>query len=175
MQRIKQFFAILMMIFGLVTSAQARDPEHFAVTESAGKEILVVVQVYNGKRPKSPNTKPTCDPEKFDVDFYQITYKNLSTDPTTVKRMASGLRYGAGTIVGVKKGEANDSWGGGLQERDLAIQPMFDNNVLAAGKSISDEAFITTNRIDFLDRVMQIEHLGKTYDLKWGMKYYKGE
>jgi hypothetical protein len=167
--------ALVLVLSFIAATAQARDPERFAITDSAGKEIFVVDQVYNGKRAKNPNTKPTRDPERFDVDFYQITYKNLSADPITVMRMASGLRYGVGTIAGVKKGDANDSWGAGFQERDLSAQPMFDNNVLAAGKSTSGEAFITTNGINFLDRVIQIEHLGKTYDLKWGMKYYKGE
>ena len=78
-------------------------------------------------------------------------------------------------MVGVKKGDANDSWGAGLQERDLTAQPMFDKNVLAAGRSQSGEYFISTNDMNYIDRIIQIEHLGKTYDLKWEMLFSKGE
>ncbi len=158
----------------LITTAFAREPIRVVATDSAGKEIFSVEQIYNGKRAKNPNTKPNRDPEKFETDFYQIIYKNLSKEPVFVKRIALGLRHGAGTMVGVKKGDANDSWGAGLQERDLTAQPMFDKNVLAAGRSQSGEYFISTNDMNYIDRIIQIEHLGKTYDLKWEMLFSKG-
>mgnify|MGYP006382073247 FL=1 len=168
---------LMALILSTVTviSVQAREPIRVVATDSAGKEIFSVEQIYNGKRAKNPNTKPNRDPEKFETDFYQIIYKNLSNEPVLVKRIALGLRHGAGTIVGIKKGDSNDSWGAGLQERDLTAQPMFDKNVLAAGKSQSSEYFISTNDLNYIDRVIQIEHLGKTYDLKWEMKFSKGE
>ncbi len=63
----------------------------------------------------------------------------------------------------------------GLQERDLALQPMFDKNVFAPGKVYSQEYFISTNGTSFMDRAIQIEHLSKTYELKWGMKFAFGD
>ena len=168
--------AWLVMIFLLGTGwALARDTERFVVSDSAGKEILAVEQVYNGKRPKNPNTRPSRDPEKFETDFYQMSFKNLTTEPIVLKRMALGLRHGAGTVVGLKKGDGNDSWGAGMQERDLAAQPLFDKNVFAPGKVYSAEYFISTNGVNFMDRLIQIEHLGKTYELKWGMKFSFGD
>jgi hypothetical protein len=73
------------------------------------------------------------------------------------------LRYGARTMVGMKSAatSSNDSWGAGLQVRDLVAQPMFDKNVLAAGKSQTGEYFISTK--------------GKTYELKWEMFFSKGD
>ena len=166
----------LMVVFlAVAVSAQARDGERFVVTDSSGKEIFAVEQVYNGKRPKNLNTRPSRDPEKFETDFYQISFKNLSAEPIVLKKMALGLRYGAGTVVGLKKGDANDTWGAGLQERDLATQPLFDKNVLSAGKVYSGEYFISTKGVNYMDRVIQIEHQGKTYELKWGMKFSPGE
>jgi hypothetical protein len=179
MQQIKRFITTFALIFGLVTvmAAHAREPIRVVATDSAGKEIFAVEQVYNGKRQKNPNTKPTRDPDRFETDFYQITYKNLSSEPITVKRLALGLRYGTGTMVGIKNAatSSNDSWGAGLQERDLTVQPMFDKNVLAAGKSQTGEYFISTKDMNYIDRVIQIEHLGKTYELKWEMLFSKGE
>jgi hypothetical protein len=166
---------ILATALAFAISAHAREPIRVVATDSAGKEIFSVEQVYNGKRSKNPNTKPNRDPAQFETDFYQITYKNLSNEPIVLKRIAIGLRYGTGTIVGVKKDNNADSWGAGLQERDLTVQPMFDKNVLAAEKSQTGEYFISTNGVNFIDRVIQIEHLGKTYDLKWEMKFSKGE
>lgn len=170
------FKAWFVLMFLLVTClAQAREPERFVVTDSAGKELLVVDLVYNGKRPKSPNTRPSRDPEKFETDFYQMSFKNLSAEPIVLKRMALGLRHGTGTVVGLKKGDSNESWGAGLQERDLTAQPMFDKNTLAPGKVYSAEYFISTNGVNFMDRMIQIEHLGKSYELKWGMKFSAGD
>lgn len=173
----RHFFQLILataLAFGI--SAHAREPIRVVATESAGKEIFSVEQIYNGKRAKNPNTKPSRDPEKFETDFYQITYKNLSTEPILVKRLALGLRYGTGTMVGVKQAStgSGDSWGAGLQDRDLTTQPLFDKNVLAAGKSQSGEYFISTNNMNYIDRIIQIEHLGKTYDLKWEMLFSKG-
>lgn len=168
--------AWLVMIFLLSTGwALARDTERFVVTDAAGKELLVVEQVYNGKRPKNPNTRPSRDPEKFETDFYQMSFKNLTAEPIVLKRMALGLRHGAGTVVGIKKGDANEAWGAGLQELNLDTQPMFDKNVFSPGKVYSREYFVTANIVNFMDRVIQIEHLGKTYELKWGMKFSFGE
>ena len=168
--------AWLVMIFLLSTGwALARDTERFVVSDSAGKEILAVEQVYNGKRPKNPNTRPSRDPEKFETDFYQMSFKNLTAEPIVLKRMALGLRHGAGTVAGLKKGDSNDSWGAGMQERDLAVQPLFDKNDFAPGKVYSAEYFISTNGVNFMDRLIQIEHLGKTYELKWGMKFSFGD
>jgi hypothetical protein len=164
--------AVLLTLTGL---AQARDTERFVVTDTAGKELLAVEQVYNGKRPKSPNTRPSRDPEKFETDFYQMSFKNLTTEPIVLKRMALGMRHGAGTVVGIKKGDANEAWGAGLQELNLETQPMFDKNVFSPGKVYSREYFVTANIVNYMDRVIQIEHLGKTYELKWGMKFSFGE
>lgn len=166
---------LLGLLFMASAWAQARDNERFVVKDEAGKEILAVEQVYNGKRPKNPNTRPSRDPEKFETDFYQMSFKNLTTEPIVLKRMALGLRHGAGTVVGLKKGDGNDSWGAGMQERDLAAQPLFDKNVFAPGKVYSAEYFISTNGVNFMDRLIQIEHLGKTYELKWGMKFSFGD
>ena len=170
---LKTGFSILLAL--AAAWVQAREPERFVVSDSAGKEILAVEQVYNGKRPKNPNTRPSRDPEKFETDFYQMSFKNLTTEPIVLKRMALGLRHGAGTVVGLKKGDGNDSWGAGMQERDLAAQPLFDKNVFAPGKVYSAEYFISTNGVNFMDRLIQIEHLGKTYELKWGMKFSFGD
>ena len=171
-----QLNAWLVTVFLLSTGwAQARDSERFVVTDSIGKEILAVEQVYNGKRAKNPNTRPSRDPEKFETDFYQMSFKNLTAEPIVLKRMALGLRYGAGTVVGVKKGDANDTWGAGLQERDLAVQPMFDKNSFTPGKLYSAEYFISAKGVNYMDRTIQIEHLGKSYELKWGMKFSPGE
>jgi hypothetical protein len=177
MRKITYFFAAIILFLGFSTSIQAREPIRVVATDKAGKEIFAVEQVYNGKRQKNPNTKPTRDPDRFETDFYQITYKNLSSEPILVKRLALGVRYGTGTMVGVKNAStsSNDSWGAGLQERDLTAQPMFDKNVLAAGKSQTGEYFISTKDLNYIDRVIQIEHLGKTYDLKWEMLFSKGE
>lgn len=172
------FKAWCVAVFLLTTGlglARAREPERFVVTDSAGKELLVVEQVYNGKRPKNPNTRPSRDPEKFETDFYQMSFKNLSAEPIVLKRMALGLRFGAGTVVGLKKGDTNDIFAAGLQERDLTVQPMFDKNTFAPGKVYSAEYFISTNASNSMDRVIQIEHLGKTYELKWGMKFAFGD
>ena len=166
------FVVIFIFASGL---AQARDTERFVITDAAGKELLAVEQVYNGKRAKNPNTRPSRDPEKFETDFYQMSFKNLSDQPVTLKKMAIGLRFGVGTVAGLKKGDANETWGAGLQERDLAVQPMFDKNVASPGKVYSGEYFISTKGINFMDRLIQIEHLGKTYELKWGMKFSPGE
>ena len=172
----KRFWKLISITLCLMnTAAQAREPIRVAALDAAGKEIFVIEQVYNGKRQKNPNTKPSRDPEKFETDFYQITYKNLSSEPVTVKRMALGLRHGAGTMVGVRKSNSEDSWGAGLQEMDLALKPMFSNNVLGPKRSQTGEYFISTNGPNFIDRVIQIEHLGKTYDLKWEMPFYKGD
>jgi hypothetical protein len=165
---------IAIMTTGL---AHAREPFRVVANDGAGKEIFAVEQAYNGKRQKNPNTKPTRDPDRFETDFYQITYKNLSSEPIIVKRFALGLRHGTGTIVGLKSAttSSNDSWGAGLQERDLTTQPMFDKNVLGASKSQTGEYFISTRDMNYIDRVIQIEHLGKTYELKWEMLFSKGE
>ncbi|HMS25858.1 MAG TPA: hypothetical protein PKC80_00570 [Burkholderiaceae bacterium] len=155
--------------------AQARDPIRVAALDSSGKEIFVIEQVYNGKRQKNPNTKPSRDPEKYETDFYQITYRNMSSEPVTVKRMALGLRNGAGTMVGVRKNNSEDSWGAGLQEMDLALKPMFSNNVLGPKRTQTGEYFISTNGPNFIDRIIQIEHVSKTYELKWEMPFIKGD
>jgi hypothetical protein len=170
-------FGLIALLIACTFCANAREPIRLVATDAAGAEIFSVEQTYNGKRQKNPNTKPTRDPERFETDFYQITYKNLSNMPITVKRMALGVRYGTGTMVGVKSAatSSNDSWGAGLQERDLVAQPMFDKNVLAAGKSQTGEYFISTRDLNYIDRVIQIEHLGKTYELKWEMLFSKGE
>lgn len=177
MQQIKRFITTFVLILSLVTAALAREPIRALAKDSAGNDIFAVEQVYNGKRQKNPNTKPTRDPDRFETDFYQITYKNLSNEPVTVKRLALGLRYGTGTMAGIKNAatSSNDSWGAGLKERDLTAQPMFDKNVLAAGKSQTGEYFISTKDMNYIDRVIQIEHLGKTYELKWEMLFFKGE
>ena len=156
------------------TATQARDPIRVAVQDSSGKEIFVIEQVYNGKRQKNPNTKPNRDPEKFETDFYQITYKNLSDDPINVKRMALGLRHGAFNLYGVKKDDSDGRLVSGLLDIDLNQKPMFTNNVLASKRSQTGEYFISTNGPNFIDRIIQIEHLGKTYELKWEMPFYKG-
>ena len=93
--------SIALCIFS--TPAHAREPIRVAVQDSSGKEIFVIEQVYNGKRQKNPNTKPGKDPEKFETDFYQITYRNMSNEPVTVKRMALGLRHGLATMFWVPK------------------------------------------------------------------------
>ena len=98
----------------------------------------------------------------------------MSSEPVAVKRMALGLRYGAGTMVGVRKSSSEDSWGTGLHEMDLALKPMFSNNVLGPKRTQTGEYFISTNGPNFIDRIIQIEHLGKTYELKWEMPFYKG-
>lgn len=165
--------SIALCLFG--TPTHAREPIRVAVQDSSGKEIFVIEQVYNGKRQKNPNTKPGKDPEKFETDFYQITYRNMSSEPVAVKRMALGLRYGAGTMVGVRKSSSEDSWGTGLQEMDLALKPMFSNNVLGPKRTQTGEYFISTNGPNFIDRIIQIEHVGKTYELKWEMPFIKGD
>lgn len=172
-----KFFALVLLLLCASMPAHAREPIRAVAKDSAGNDIFVIEQVYNGKRQKNPNTKPSRDPDRFETDFYQITYKNLSNEPVTVKRLALGLRYGTGTMVGIKNTatSSNDSWGAGLQERDLTAQPMFDKNVLAAGKSQTGEYFISTKDMNYIDRVIQIEHLGKTYELKWEMLFSKGE
>ena len=171
----KHFWILISITLCLMsTAAQARDPIRVAALDAAGKEIFVIEQVYNGKRQKNPNTKPSRDPEIFETDFYQITYRNVSSEPVTVKRMALGLRHGAGTMFGVRKGNSEDSWGAGLQEMDLGLKPMFSNNVLGPKRTQSGEYFISTAGPNFIDRIIQIEHLGKTYELKWEMPFYKG-
>jgi hypothetical protein len=77
--------------------------------DAVGAEFFSIEQTYNGKRQKNPNTKPTRDPDRFETDFYQITYKNLSNEPITVKRMALGVRYGTGTMAGVKSTATNSN------------------------------------------------------------------
>ena len=52
---------------------------------------------------------------------------------------------------------------------------MFDNKVLAAGKSQTGEYFISTKDLNYIDRVIQIEHKGKTYELKWEMLFSRGD
>jgi len=177
MHAVLKSFGMVALLLAVNFCAHAREPMRLVAKNATGAEIFSIEQTYNGKRQKNPNTKPTRDPDRFETDFYQITYKNLSNEPITVKRMALGVRYGTGTIAGVKSTatNSNDSWGAGLQERDLAAQPMFDQNVLAAGKSQSGEYFISTRDMNYIDRVIQIEHLGKTYELKWEMLFSKGE
>jgi hypothetical protein len=177
MHTVFKSFGSVALILVVNICAHAREPIRLVAIDAAGAEIFSVEQTYNGKRQKNPNTKPTRDPERFETDFYQITYKNLSSLPITVKRMALGVRYGTGTMVGVKSAatSSNDSWGAGLQERDLVAQPMFDKNVLAAGKSQTGEYFISMRDLNYIDRVIQIEHFGKTYDLKWEMLFSIGE
>ena len=156
------------------TATQARDPIRVAALDGSGKEIFVIEQVYNGKRQKNPKTKPSRDPEKFETDFYQITYKNLSEDPKSVKRMALGLRHGAANLYGVKKGDSDGRLVSGLVDIDLSQKPMFNNNVLGAKRNHTWEYFISTNGPNFIDRIIQIEHLGKTYELKWEKPFYNG-
>ena len=133
-------------------------------------------QTYNGKRPQNPSTRVPHDPEQVDTDFYQLTYRNLTQDPIIVKRFAQGLRYGTGSLIGQQSSGSTDSWGAGLQERDLVKQPMFGRNMITPDRPVGGEVFIYGRLSpNYLDRVMEIEHLGKRYELKWGMRYSSGE
>ena len=173
---LKHFWKLISITLCLMsTAAQARDPIRVAALDAAGKEIFVIEQVYNGKRQKNPNTKPNRDPEKYETDFYQITYKNVSDEPITVNRLALGLRHGAANLYGVKKGDSDGRLVSGLVDIDLSQKPMFSNNVLGPKRTQSGEYFISTSGPNSIDRIIQIEHLGKTYELKWEMPFNKGD
>lgn len=153
----------------------ADDPVRVAAKDASGREIFVVEQTYSGKKPLDPRTRLPHSPDDVDTDFYKITYRNVSDQPIAVKRFASGLRYGTGTIVGQKDAEGREAWGNGLKPRDLTAQPMFNKNILAPGASITSEGFIYGRTSpNYMDRVIEIDHAGTPHELKWEMRYQRG-
>ena len=153
----------------------ADEPTRAVARDAHGVEVFVVELLYVGKKPLDARTRLPHNPDDVDTDFYKVTFRNPTTKPVTLKHYASGLRYGTGTIVGQASAVGGDSWGAGLQARDLVKQPMFDNNVLAAGRTVTAEHFIYGKTSpNYFDRVMRIEHDGATYEVKWEMRYSRG-
>lgn len=151
------------------------EPTRAAARDAQGVEVFVVELLYVGKKPLDARTRLPHNPDDVDTDFYKVTFRNPTTKPVTLKHYASGLRYGTGTIVGQTSAIGGDSWGAGLQPRDLVKQPMFDNNVLAAGRTVTAEHFIYGKTSpNYFDRMMRVEHDGATYEVKWEMRYSRG-
>lgn len=175
---LRHLFALLTFVMlattGLPTFA-ADEPLRAVARDAQGVEVFVVELTYVGKKPLDARTRLPHNPDDVDTDFYKVTFRNPTTRPVTLKHYASGLRYGTGTIVGQASTTGGDSWGAGLQPRDLVKQPMFDNNVLAPGRTVTAEHFIYGKiSPNYFDRVMRIEHDGAMYEVKWEMRYSRG-
>lgn len=150
-------------------------PTRAVARDTQGREVFVVELEYVGKKPLDARTRLPHNTDEVDTDFYKVTFRNPTDRPVMLKHYASGLRYGTGSIVGQMGASGGESWGAGLQPRDLVKQPMFDGNVLAAGRSVVAEHFIFGKLSpNFMDRVMRIEHDGATYEVKWEMRYSRG-
>lgn len=157
------------------TAHAADEPVRVAARDAQGREVFVIEQVYVGKKPTDPKTRVPHNPDDVDTDFYKVSFHNPTGQPVMVKRFAAGLRYGTGTVIGQKSSGGADAWGAGLQERDLVRQPMFADNVLAAGRTVTSEYFIYGKTSpNYFDRAIMVEHEGKTYELKWEMRYVRG-
>jgi hypothetical protein len=166
---------LLMLGASSLPASAADEPTRAVARDAQGAEVFVVELLYVGKKPLDARTRLPHNPDDVDTDFYKVTFRNPTTKPVTLKHYASGLRYGAGTIVGQTSAAGGDSWGAGLQARDLVKQPMFDNNVLAAGRTVTAEHFIYGKiSPNYFDRMMRIEHDGAMYEVKWEMRYSRG-
>jgi hypothetical protein len=167
--------ALLMLGATSLPTFAAEEPSRAVARDAQGVEVFVVELLYVGKKPLDARTRLPHNPDEIDTDFYKVTFRNPTAKPVTLKHYASGLRYGAGTIVGQTSTLGSDSWGAGLQARDLVKQPMFDNNVLAAGRTVTAEHFIYGKiSPNYFDRVMRVEHDGAVYEVKWEMRYSRG-
>ena len=168
-------FALSLIVPAPLVEGATDAPTRAVARDAQGREVFVVELEYAGKKPQDTRTRVPHNPDEVDTDFYKVTFRNPTDKPITLKHYASGLRYGTGSIVGQTSASGGESWGAGLQPRDLARQSMFDGNVLAAGRTVTAEHFIFGKiSPNYMDRVMRIEHDGATYEVKWEMRYSRG-
>ncbi len=158
-----------------VTVAHAQN-QRLEIKSEAGQTLLIVEQEYLGKKPPPNMPKLPHDPAAVDTDFYRLTYRNVSGAPLNLVRYAIGLRFGAGTLYGVKSDQGSDTFGGGLKEIDLKRQIMFDKNAFPVGYTRTYSHWVSSPRgANYMDREIAIEHDGKQLTLRWAMQYVKGD